>query len=156
MNKPILNIAAYKFVKIAEDQLPDLRAVYRERTREWELKGTILLSPEGINLFIAGLPENIQNLKNLLIEREEFQGLTAENNWKESWSENLPFSRMLVKVKPQIIAFGDTNIKPEQQTAPYLSPEQFRDWYRSNKEMIILDTRNDYEMQTGTFKDAVN
>jgi len=152
MKEEILNIATYKFVELNEDDLPELREHYREQTRAWGLKGTILLTPEGINCFIAGLPEDIEKLKNLLNEHEAFQGL----NYKESYSTHQPFRRMLVKIKKEIIAFGLDDIKPEKQTVSYVSPKAFHKWYQEDKDMIVLDIRNDYEYKTGTFEKALD
>ncbi len=148
----ILNIAAYKFVPLDEGLLSELRADYLEKTRAWELKGTILLTPEGINVFIAGPESTINQLRELLCETPVFNDLY----YKESWSDKQPFKRMLVKVKKEIIAFGIDTVNPEKQAAPYIRPKEFKQWYEQNKDMIVLDTRNDYEIATGTFKNAVD
>jgi len=148
----ILNIAAYKFVQLDADLLATLRADYLQKTRGWDLKGTILLTPEGINLFVAGPEAAINQLRNLLAETPAFDDLY----YKKSWSDSQPFKRMLVKVKKEIIAFGISSVEPAQQTAPYISPEQFKQWYEQGQDMIVLDTRNDYEVQTGTFENAID
>lgn len=148
----ILNIAAYKFVQLEADLLSELRADYLEKTRTWALKGTILLTPEGINLFVAGPESTINQLRELLNQTPAFSGLY----FKESWSDTQPFKRMLVKIKNEIIAFGIDSVNPAKQTAPYIQPEEFKQWYEENKDMIVLDARNDYEIETGTFENAVD
>ncbi|MCW5589823.1 MAG: sulfurtransferase [Legionellales bacterium] len=147
-----LNIAAYKFVTIQPENLTPWRDALKLYTRSQGLRGTILLSPEGINLFMAG-PEN--KIRDFQIHLATFSG--CENLiYKESFSDTQPFSRMLVKIKEEIIAFGQDNIEPAKQTAPYVSPQEFKQWYENNKDMIVVDTRNDYEYRVGTFKNAVD
>ena len=76
---------------------------------------------------------------------------------KISYSEEIPFKRSRVKVKAFIVAKpGDTLIDLTQDAAPYISPEEFQQWIKDNKRMIVLDTRNDYEYQVGRFKDALH
>lgn len=147
----IINISSYRFVNIAEDRLPELRASLRSRTRAAGMKGTILLSPEGINLFVAGTREQIELLRSMLDETEEFRGL----DFKESPSTDQPFTRMLVKIKKEIIAFGQDSVDPLKHVAPYITPQELAEMYAENEDMIVLDTRNDYEIQLGTFDDAV-
>lgn len=147
---PIVNIAAYRFVDLDPTTLPALREELRNFTRELGLKGTILLSHEGINLFIAGTNSQIATLKNKLNEYPAFMNLT----YKTSPSSDQPFTRMLVKIKREIIAMGHPNIRPFEHTPPHLPPETLAKWYAEGKDMVILDTRNDYEYNLGTFKDA--
>ncbi len=148
----IANIAAYKFVILSEISLPDLRVVLKEEADVCDLKGTILLSTEGINCFLAGVRDNIERFKGFLEERPAFSGLT----YKESFSDYQPFSRMLVRLKKEIISMGHPEIQPEKQTAPYISPEKFKRWYEEKRDMVVLDTRNDFEVALGTFDDAID
>jgi UPF0176 protein len=148
----ILNIAAYKFVAMSEEFIRGIRYSLKNKLIELEIKGTILLSPEGINLFLAGTADAINHFKNYLAQWSEFNDLT----YKESWSDEKPFSRTLVKIKREIIAFGIDTVDPEKETAPHLDPEEFKTWYEQNKDMIVLDTRNDYEVELGTFKNAID
>jgi UPF0176 protein len=145
----IINIAAYKFV-----HLEDLRM---QRTRllalckSWELKGTILLSAEGINLFIAGDEKSIDQL---LIELRGWPGL-EDLQVKRSVTDRQPFTRMLVRLKKEIIAFGVDGINPAQHTSPKLSPQTLKEWLDTGRPVTLLDTRNDYEVKLGTFKNAL-
>ena len=147
-----VNIAVYKFVSLSSQDLPTLRKNYQEKTRDLDLKGTILLSEEGINLFLAGKAENIALLKNILAETPAFENL----HYKESLSANQVFNRMLVKIKKEIIAFGIENIQPERKTAPYISPKTLQEWHKEKRPMVLLDTRNDYEIRLGCFEGAVD
>jgi len=146
------NIAAYKFVTITEADLPTLQERYRRETQALNLKGSILLSTEGINLFLAGQAENISKLKVLLAEMPAFQDL----HYKESLSAHQPFNRMLVKIKKEIIAFGIDAIRPERKTAAYIAPKTLKEWYEQKRSMTLLDTRNDYEIRLGCFNGAID
>ncbi len=148
----ILNIAAYKFISFDESSLVTLQSRCRQKAAELAIKGTILLSTEGINLMLAGEPRNIAPFKQFLKEETPVGELT----YKESFSDNFPFLRLFVRVKLEIISMGCPEIKPAEKTAPYLSPEMLRQWYRDKKEMIVLDVRNDYEVEAGHFTTALD
>src|SRR5262245_41773653 len=105
------NIAAYKFAPLSD--LRSHRARLLALCKSWELKGTILLSTEGINLFVAGAPEKIELL---LAELRSIAGL-ADLNPKVSESDHQPFNRMLVRIKKEIIAFGVDGIEPGRHTS---------------------------------------
>jgi RluA family pseudouridine synthase len=145
----ISNIAAYKFA-----HLPDLR-VLRERLltkcKAWGLKGTILLSTEGINLFVAGEREPVELL---LVELRSVPGL-EDLTPKYSETVHQPFNRMLVRLKKEIIAFGVPGIDPATRTSPKLAAKDLKQWLDEGRPVTLLDTRNDYEVKLGTFKNAL-
>ncbi len=143
------NIAAYKFAPLTE--LKSLRARLLALCRGWNLRGTILLSPEGINLFLAGEPEKVGLL---LAELRAIPGL-AQLQPKVSESETQPFNRMLVRLKKEIIAFGVPGIDPARRTSPKLSAHTLKQWLDEGRPVTLLDTRNDYEVKLGTFKNAL-
>jgi UPF0176 protein len=145
----IVNIAGYKFLPLAD--LQALRARLSARCRELALKGTILLSPEGINLFVAG-PRPAINA--LVADLRSIDGL-ANFELKESPSAEQPFRRMLVKIKREIIAFGVDGIEPGRATSPKLPPRELKQWLDEGRPVTLLDTRNDYEVQLGTFENAL-
>lgn len=152
MNTPtMINISSYKFVSLATDQLEALRVELLQYTRENGLKGSILLATEGINLFVSGTREQIQAFYEKLTSYPYFVGI----HFKESPSTEAPFKRMLVKIKPEIIAMGVPDIEPERFTAPHLAPETLKQWYAEGREMIILDTRNNYETSVGKFENSI-
>ena len=153
MSETILNIAAYRFVEI--DNLDERRAALRDICAKLALKGTILLSEEGINLFLAGIESNIRQFMQYLYESPLFMPLEIiKTKFKESWSDAQPFNRMLVKLKKEIIPLGKPNIKPHEHTAPALPPEALKQWLDDGKDFILLDTRNNYEVRLRTFKQA--
>ena len=145
---PIVNIAAYKFVEL--DRLPERREQVRELARSLDLKGTVLLSEEGINLFIAGSRTAIDQFLSELRADSQLSDLPV----KESHSERQPFTRMLVKIKNEIISFGVDGIDPRNRTSPKLPPEQLKQWLDEGRPVHLLDTRNDYEVEVGTFSNA--
>ena len=145
----IVNIAAYKFVTLSE--LPRRRDAMRTLTLRLGLKGTILLSEEGINLFLAGTREAIDAFLAALRHEPTFAGLDV----KESMSDRQPFTRMLVRIKKEIIAFGVDRIDPRRKSSPRVSPKDLKQWLDEGRAVTLLDTRNDYEVKIGTFENAL-
>ena len=135
------------------DDLPPLRERLLSICKaSRKLKGTILISPEGINLFVAGDNDAIGLL---LAELRALRGL-ADFNPKFSGSEEQPFNRMLVRIKKEIIAFGVPEIEPGKRTVPKLAPQELKRWLDEGRPVTLLDTRNDYEVKIGTFQNAVS
>jgi UPF0176 protein len=146
----ILTIAAYKFLEL--DRLTELQAVLHARCQSLELKGTILLSDEGINLCLAGTLIAINNFKRYLQSDARFADLL----FKESYTDTVPFDRLKVKIKKEIITMRCADAQPEKHRAPVVSPVEFKQWLDENRDIVILDTRNDYEVRFGTFHNAIN
>ena len=144
------NIAAYKFAPL--QNLKTLREQLSAQCKNSRLKGTILLSTEGINLFVAGAKTAIDSL---LIELRSIPGL-ERLDVKFSESDEQPFRRMLVKIKREIIAFGVNGIDPARNPSPKLTSRELKRWLDEGRPVVMLDTRNDYEVQLGTFHNAVN
>lgn len=146
--QPVVNIAAYKFAQLGG--LEKLRDRLRSCCKLAKLRGTIMLSPEGINMFLAGTREGIDEL---LSQVRGIEGL-ADIEVKESYSSVQPFSRMLVKLKREIIAFGIEGIEPGERTSPKLPAQELKRWLDEGRPVRLLDTRNDYEVDLGTFRGA--
>jgi RluA family pseudouridine synthase len=142
------NIAAYRFARMTD--LKPLRERLFVFCRDRELKGTILLSPEGINLFVAGSGAAVDAL---VAELRALPGM-ADLDVKVSESTHQPFNRMLVRIKKEIIAFGVEGIDPGIRTSPKLPAKTLKQWLDDGREVVLLDTRNDYEVKLGTFKNA--
>ena len=144
-----VNISAYRFVPledpaaIKQDLLPRCRAL--------ELKGTILLASEGINLFVAGTRESIDAFLVSLHAYPQFAGIEP----KESLSDEQPFTRMLVRLKKEIISMGKEDIVPAVRTSEKISAADLKQWLDEGRDFTLLDVRNDYEVDLGTFKNAV-
>ena len=146
--KPILNIAAYRFAPLSD--LKPLRTRLQTLCKAGSLKGTILLSPEGVNLFVAGGAHGIDLL---LAELRRWPGL-EDLQPKVSETDHQPFRRMLVRLKKEIIAFGVEGIDPSRRTSPKLSAKELKRWLDEGRPITLLDTRNDYEVKLGTFRNA--
>lgn len=146
----VLNIASYKFIHI--DFLGDLRNHLLDQCEQLGLKGTILLSCEGINLSLAGSVGAIRAFQAHLEGISYFDNMT----YRESYSNYIPFQRLKVKIKKEIITMRSPQVRPEKERAPGISPQQFKQWLDDNHDMIVLDTRNDFEVKCGTFKNAMS
>lgn len=151
----VLNISAYLFTHIADPA--SLRPVLQERADASGLRGTILIAEEGINLFLAGPAEDVRGFVDALREDERFAALTT----KESWSVDRPFQKMLVKHKREIIRMDRPTIRPEAGRAPAVDPLTLRRWLESGvdddgREIVLLDTRNAFEVDHGTFAGALD
>lgn len=146
----ITNMAAYKFISLTD--LPLLQAKLKEKCQLLRLKGTILLSHEGINLMLAGTLEAMAEFKHYLLSDERF----ADLDIKESVSVKQPFKRMWVKVKKEIITLGSPGIHPEKNRAPAVSAKELCQWLQEGRDITLLDARNDYEIAYGTFNNAIH
>jgi UPF0176 protein len=145
----VTNISTYRFAELTG--LKDLREDLSAACKSWNLKGTILLSTEGINLFVAGAAESIDLLLEKLRAIPGLEGLEP----KISLSDKQPFNRMLVRVKREIISFGVESIRPANYTSPKLAATELKRWLDEGRPVTLLDTRNDYEVKLGTFKGAL-
>ncbi len=151
----IVNIAAYKFVTF--DDTVAQRPRFQGLCTDLGLKGTILLSPEGINLFLAGTRESIDQFLAFLRSDPRF----ADVEVKESVSEKQPFNRMLVRLKREIITMKHPLIKPELGRAPAVEATTLKRWLDQGhddqgKPVVMLDTRNAFEVDVGTFENTID
>ena len=142
------NIAAYRFAALSD--LKPLRERLAALCKDGNLRGTILLSTEGVNLFVAGDKSSIELL---LAELRAIPGL-EDLKAKYSESEHQPFRRMLVKIKKEIISFGVEGVDPVRKPSPKLAPQELKRWLDEGRPITLLDTRNDYEIKLGTFRNA--
>jgi UPF0176 protein len=150
-----VNIAAYKFVTF--DNTEEMRPLYQELCKELGLKGTILLTPEGINLFLSGPRSQIDRFLAWLRSDARF----ADIEVKESYSEEQSHKRMLVKIKKEIITMRMPLIKPELGRAPAVAPTTLKRWLDqghddNGKPVVMVDTRNAFEVDVGTFNNTID
>lgn len=145
----VLIAALYKFVTLEDYR--ELQAPTLERARQGGLRGTILLAQEGINGTIAGPADAIRGFLDGLREDPRLADLTH----KESWADEMPFWRMKVRLKKEIVTIGLPEVDPQEIVGTYVKP---RDWNAliSDPDVVLIDTRNDYEVEIGTFQGAVN
>lgn len=141
--------ALYKFAPLAD--LPKLQQSIRLAARENGICGTLLLADEGINGTIAGPRAGMDNMLAFL---RRIQGL-ADLEHKESIAEGAPFHRLKIRLKKEIVTIGVPDVNPVETVGTYVAP---KDWNAliSDPDVIVLDTRNDYEVKIGTFRNAVD
>jgi UPF0176 protein len=144
-----LTAALYKFVSLPDYQ--QLQSPILDKCLEYRIKGTLLLAAEGINGTIAGAPEDIKAILEYLREDPRLSDLEH----KESYADQHPFYRMKVKLKKEIVTMGVSDVNPNDVVGTYVKPEAWNDLI-SDPDVILLDTRNDYEVSIGTFKGAVD
>ncbi|MCB1387192.1 MAG: rhodanese-related sulfurtransferase [Nitratireductor sp.] len=142
--------ALYKFVRL--DDYQAMQAPLLEACRAHGVMGTLLLAREGINGTIAGPEAGIRAVLGHLGSDPRLAGLDHKQSWAEG--EN-PFYRMKVRLKKEIVTMGVEGIDPNEVVGTYVAPEDWNDLI-SDPDVVLIDTRNDYEVDIGTFKGAVN
>ncbi len=150
-----VNIAAYKFVTLENTE--EMRPQFQQLCKELELKGTILLTPEGINMFLSGPRGRIDRYLAWLRADARF----ADIEVKESYSEEQSHKRMLVKIKKEIITMRMPLIQPEKGRAPSVAPATLKRWLDQGhddegKPVVMMETRNAFEVDVGTFADTID
>uniref|UniRef100_K3XA00 Rhodanese domain-containing protein n=1 Tax=Globisporangium ultimum (strain ATCC 200006 / CBS 805.95 / DAOM BR144) TaxID=431595 RepID=K3XA00_GLOUD len=161
-NNAIVNSSAYGFCVFKASDLLALKTRLLDRATKWsgvdnneqQLRGTILLSEEGVNIRLSGTRGSVEAMK------AELRGLhpdLSSMEFKDSMSSRLTLPRMLVKVKKEVISMGVDEVRPAKDgLAAHISAEDFKQWLDEDKDMVVLDTRNDYEVRLGTFDKAVD
>lgn len=144
----IANIAGYKFIPLSEREA--LKATLHARSTELGLKGTVLLAPEGINFFLAGDAASIHGWLDALREDARFSDIDV----KWSWSDHVPFRRLRVKLKKEIVTLRVPDVAPGD--APYLPAAELQRWLDEGRDIVLLDTRNAWEVAAGSFEAAVD
>lgn len=150
-----VNIAAYKFISL--DDTEELRPQFQALCKDLDLKGTILLTPEGINMFLSGPRAAIDRYLAWLRGDARFSDIEV----KESYSQEQSHKRMLVKIKKEIITMRMPLIKPEEGRAPFVDALTLKRWLDqghddAGKPVVMVDTRNDFEVDVGTFDNTVD
>ncbi|WP_170372849.1 oxygen-dependent tRNA uridine(34) hydroxylase TrhO [Ruegeria arenilitoris] len=141
--------ALYHFTRFAD---PDaLRVPLLELCRVQSVKGTLLLAHEGINGTIAGPRAGIDAV---LAHIRALPGC-ADLEWKEATASQPPFGKMKVRLKKEIVTMGQPDVDPRARTGHYVEPQDWNDLIRSD-DVVVIDTRNDYEVSIGTFDGAID
>lgn len=149
--QPYINLSGYRFIPL--DYLPILQADLHAALDEIGILGTILLADEGINVALAGTAAQCQAARAVFEDDDRFRDLWL----KESISGLVPFSKLKVRIRHEIIAFDGPEARTrqlERPEAPALPPETLAQWLDSGKDFTLLDTRNTYEVESGTFSRA--
>lgn len=146
----IKHVAGYRFVPLTS--LKSLREDLLNVCEKYQLKGTVLLSEEGININVAGGVNEVDAFKDDLQQDERFQSI----RFHEALLEAIPYRRLKIKIKKEIITFSQPGLDVTTERAQTVSPRDFKRWFAEGREMLVLDTRNDFEVQCGTFEGALN
>ncbi len=141
--------ALYKFVRL--DDYTKLREPLKTLMDEYEVRGTLILAEEGINGTVASTREGID----ALLAWFKLDTRLADIVYKESFIDEQPFYRTKVKLKKEIVTLGIEGIDPRHVVGTYVQPQKWNELI-SDPEVLVVDTRNDYEIEIGTFKNAIN
>ena len=144
-----LTAALYKFVELPD--FAEIQAPLLACCEAHGVKGTLLLASEGINGTIAGLPEGVHAV--LAFLRRDPRLAALEH--KEAWAAQLPFYRMKVRLKREIVTLGIPDVHPALMAGQYVKPANWNQLL-DDPDVVLVDTRNDYEVAIGTFKGAIN
>lgn len=139
----------YKFTRLADSAA--LRATIEARFHALDVRGIVLLAEEGINATISGRRESVMAAIVCLKEDSRFSDLS----WKESNASTHPFRKLRVRLKKEIVTMGVPDIDPAHLAGTYVKAEDWNELI-DDPETVVIDTRNDYEVEIGTFKNAVN
>lgn len=147
--KEIIIASFYKFVSLIDFET--MREPMLAKMRDINLKGTIILAAEGINGGFAGKREEMEIFYQFMRNDPRL----ADLNFKETFDENNPFDKAKVKLRNEIVTMGIQKVDPTQLSGTYLDPAQWNEFIQ-DPDVILIDTRNDYEFELGTFKNAIN
>jgi UPF0176 protein len=150
-----LNLSVYRFTAL--DDLPPLRERLHAQARALDLKGTVILAAEGINLSIAGAPDDVRAWLAHLCADPRFAAVDV----KESWSDRLAFRHLRVKIKREIIRMNQPQVRPEAGRAPAIDAATLVRWIDrghddAGRPLALLDTRNGFEVDAGAFNGAID
>ena len=146
----IANITGYKFTPIDDELL--LRETILKISTDLNLKGTVLISSKGLNFSVSGTKKNIDNFIIFIHSDKRFSDIDI----KITYNKYQPFRKMLVRIKKEIISMGVEEINPFQFTGQKITPKELNNKLDNNEEIVLLDTRNEYEVRLGTFKNAID
>ena len=146
----VVNIAGYKFEPL--DNEIDLIPIYQQKCDELLLKGTMLISKNGINFSVAGTQKATDSFIDFIEKDNRFLNIPL----KVTYSETQPFRRMKVRLKKEIISLGRKDINPREMTGEKISPEALKNILDRKEEVLVLDTRNEYETRVGKFENAID
>ena len=146
----VVNIAGYKFEPL--ENPVDLVRMYQQKCDELKLKGTMLISKNGINFSLAGTQQATDTIITFLEEDNRFLNIPL----KVTYSETQPFRRMKVRLKKEIISLGRKDINPRELTGERISPQDLKNLLDNKEDVLVLDTRNEYETRVGKFENAID
>jgi UPF0176 protein len=148
-------IAAYRFTDLPD--APALRTLLELRARQAGLLGTVIVAPEGLNASLAGAPQAVQGWLDALTADPRFAGLDV----KRHGAERVPFGKLRVKLKPEIIRMNQPTVRPAAERAPAVDARTLVRWLDqgrcdAGRPVALLDTRNAFEVGHGAFEGAID
>ena len=146
----ITNVSFYRFVAV--DEPDELALRVRGKCEELDLRGKVVVAPEGMNGMLAGVTADVDAWEAWVRGDPRFDAMSL----KRSTCEDPPYPKLTVKVKPEIVTMRTDGVDAVHRTGRYLPPERFRDWLREGRSMKVVDVRNDYEVRVGTFRGAID
>ena len=144
--------ALYKFARISSDRIEAIKQQIETFLETNQIKGLVLLSAEGINGTIAGTDKDIAKSKEFLQSIPEF----GQIPFKDSFADFIPFKRLKVDIREEIVTLKRPDIFPEDGENHHLSPRDWHDTLMNDQDVVVIDTRNFYEVEIGKFKNAVD
>lgn len=149
----LIHLSFYRFYPVGDEAtLICLRMELKAICSSLKLNGTILLASEGINAMVAGPAPSIEEFKAFARTHCGVE----DRDFKEAPILTNSFNRLCVKIKKEIISVGSLEIRPDLETAQRISPSELKKWIQERRSFVLLDTRNKYEVEVGTFEGAVD
>ncbi|KAF0683097.1 Aste57867_24785 [Aphanomyces stellatus] len=151
------NSSAYKFGVLPEADLPALKQKILDAAAALspELYGTIVITTEGMNIRLSGPADAVATMQSFLAN--DVHAHLCPITYKDSYTDAPTLRKFLVRIKKEVISMGMDNVNPAADgLATHIAPEEFKTWLDEDKDMVVLDTRNDYEVRLGTFEKAVD
>lgn len=144
-------VSFYKFLNLNETSYKELISTLKSKIKEFEIKGLIISAYEGLNGTVAGSEDNIKSFVDYLLT-------ISNDDWKFKYSKSsfMPFKRFSLKFRPEIVTTGKEYLKPDMKDDSHISAEEWHNILTSNEDYALIDVRNDYEVEIGKFKGAID
>lgn len=145
-------VSFYNFMNLSEEQLFSFISKMKSAAHESDIRGLVISAREGFNGTVASSIDGIESFVSLLREIDP----SADWKFKHSSSSCMPFKRFSVKVREEIVTSGFSDLKPDQTDDTHISCEEWHELMQSDEEYVLIDVRNDYEVEIGKFKNAID
>jgi UPF0176 protein len=152
MTEGVVVSAFYKFITIPAGRLDEVRSALETCAASTGLKGLVVMGSEGLNATVAGSAEAMVSLRSVLAELFPNEEFTC----KESRAEKPPFARFKVDLRPEIITTKDLSLSSQESEGTHLSPKEWHEMIATDPDVVVVDTRNDYETEVGVFQGAID
>ncbi len=144
--------AFYKFIPLSKESLKDLKSLIETRAQSLGVHGLFLLGTEGANATVSGSEAGVSEFKSFLTNETPL----GQMEFKDSYCDFIPFRAFKLKIKSEIVTLGDTSVVPQASHWNHITPEEWENILKNDKDAVVIDTRNWYETQIGKFKKALD